>query len=68
MSGSAAGDEMDLKTDLKIQHRIPCTTARDDEYEPVTCYAWTRLHFVNRKMGKLLGRSKAASIGGLFHG
>ena len=30
--------------------------AGDDEYEPMTCPACTRLHFFNRKTGKILGQ------------
>jgi hypothetical protein len=29
--------------------------ARDDEYEAVACPACARLHFFNRKTGKMLG-------------
>jgi hypothetical protein len=29
--------------------------AKDEEYEGVTCPACTRLHFVNKTIGKLLG-------------
>jgi hypothetical protein len=32
--------------------------ARDTEYEGVTCPACAKLHFVNRKTGKLLGQDK----------
>jgi hypothetical protein len=30
--------------------------AGDDEYEAMTCPACTRLHFFNRKTGKILGQ------------
>jgi len=39
----------------------PCRTAAgqdapENEYEAVTCNACTRLHFLNRRTGKLLGQ------------
>jgi hypothetical protein len=30
----------------------------EDRFEPIDCPACTRLHFVNRKTGKLLGQNK----------
>jgi len=32
--------------------------ADDESYEAITCPACTRVHFVNRKTGKLLGGRK----------
>jgi len=44
------------RTLAKVQHWLEEDEgASEDEYEPVSCLACTRLHFVNRKTGKLLG-------------
>jgi hypothetical protein len=42
---------------MNVQHRLVADDpqASDGEYEPVECPACTRLHFVNKKSGKLLG-------------
>jgi len=45
------------KTHLTVQHRVDGHGAREDEYDAVKCPACTRLHFINRKSGKLLGNS-----------
>ena len=42
------------RTGMKVQHRQEASAA-DNDYEVVTCPACARLHFVNRKTGKLLG-------------
>jgi hypothetical protein len=42
-------------TDQNVQFRLEAADARETEFEGVTCPACTRLHFVNRKTGKLLG-------------
>jgi hypothetical protein len=44
-------------TSLNVQGQLDDDgEASDDEYEPVTCPACTRLHFLNRKTGKILGQ------------
>ena len=49
-------------TSLNVQHwrpEIPLAKAGDETaetYEAVTCPACTKLHFLNRKTGKLLGQ------------
>ena len=42
--------------DLSVQHLLDDNTQRGDEeiYEAILCFACTRLHFVNKKTGKLL--------------
>jgi len=39
----------------------------DHEYETVVCKACTRLHFINRRTGRLLGQTeeKEPSVGGV---
>ena len=40
----------------KVQHWMDeSDDAAGDRYEPIPCLACTRLHFINRKTGKLLG-------------
>ena len=43
------------KTNFKVQHWLSRAATHDHEYEAVTCPACSRLHFLNRKTGKLLG-------------
>ncbi len=43
---------------MNVQHRLPDQTATDDpqgNYETVVCQACSRLHFINRSNGRLLG-------------
>jgi hypothetical protein len=43
---------------LNVQHWLADEVGPDDpqrSYETVVCKACTRLHFINRKTGKLLG-------------
>jgi hypothetical protein len=43
-------------TNLKVQHWLDDNDeATEDDYEAVVCQACAKLHFVNRKTGKLLG-------------
>ena len=44
-------------TFMKVQHWVDGgEDTPDDEYEAIPCHACTRLHFVNRKTGRLLGQ------------
>jgi hypothetical protein len=44
-------------TSMKFQHWWDENDdVREDEYEGIICPACTRLHFLNRKTGKLLGQ------------
>ena len=46
------------RTGLNVQHWLADEIGPDDpqcSYETVVCKACTRLHFINRKTGKLLG-------------
>ncbi len=46
------------RTGLNVQHWVAEEVAPDDPqctYETVTCKACTRLHFINRATGRLLG-------------
>ena len=46
-------------TQLNIQHRLDDgEDVPENEYEVVKCVACTRLHFINRKTGDLLGTEK----------
>jgi hypothetical protein len=46
-------------TSMKVQHSLgDDQDASDNEYEGVSCPACAKLHFVNRKTGKLLGEDK----------
>ena len=48
-----------LATGLNVQHQLDDTPdISDTEYERITYPACTKLHFVNRKTGKLLGQDK----------
>jgi hypothetical protein len=43
-------------TDLKVQHwQDEDQDVPENEYEAVTCLACSRIHFLNRKTGRLLG-------------
>jgi len=46
------------RTGMNVQHRLPDQAAADDRqgnYETVVCQACSRLHFINRSNGRLLG-------------
>ena len=45
------------RTGLNVQHRLDESEPGDPNstYEPVVCKACTRLHFINRSTGRLLG-------------
>jgi hypothetical protein len=45
------------RTGLNVQHWLADEVVSDTRstYEPVVCQACTRLHFVNKTSGKLLG-------------
>lgn len=46
------------RTGLNVQHWLADEAKPDDHrctYETVTCKACTRLHFINRETGRLLG-------------
>ncbi|WP_367116388.1 hypothetical protein [Bradyrhizobium sp.] len=46
------------RTGLNVQHRLAEEASPDDPqctYETVVCNACTRIHFINRETGKLLG-------------
>jgi NAD(P)-dependent dehydrogenase (short-subunit alcohol dehydrogenase family) len=44
-------------TSMKVQHLLDDDEdVPENQYEPITCPACTRLHFLNRKTGKLLGQ------------
>jgi len=46
-------------TSLNVQHQLDGDPdISENEYEGITCLACTRLHFINRKTGKLLGEAK----------
>jgi hypothetical protein len=42
-----------------VQHWLPKVSAPDEanSYAPVVCLACTRLHFIHRETGKLLGET-----------
>jgi hypothetical protein len=42
-------------TGLNVQHAVDDDQVPDNEFEAITCPACARLHFVNRKTGRLLG-------------
>jgi hypothetical protein len=45
------------RTQMKVQHWLDDDEdVSDNEYEAVTCQACARLHLINRKTGKLLGK------------
>ena len=44
---------------MKVQHWLDDDEdAPENEYESMICPACTRLHFLNRKTGKLLGQDE----------
>jgi hypothetical protein len=46
-------------TSLNVQHQLDGDPdISENEYEGIVCPACTRLHFINRKTGKLLGEAK----------
>ena len=46
-------------TSMNVQHSLEDDQdAPDNEYEGVSCPACARVHFVNRKTGKLLGQDE----------
>ena len=47
-------------TNMKIQHYLDDDDddVPDNEYEVIKCAACTRMHFINRKTGDLLGAEK----------
>jgi hypothetical protein len=46
-------------TDINVQHWLDDDQdISENEYEGITCPACTRLHLINRKTGKLLGRDE----------
>jgi hypothetical protein len=44
---------------VNVQHWLPKISSPDEpnSYAPVVCLACTRLHFVHRETGKLLGEA-----------
>jgi hypothetical protein len=44
------------KTFNNVQHWLDGEEAPDHSYETVVCPACARLHFINRKTGRLLGQ------------
>ena len=49
------------RTDMNVQHWLADEPERGDphsSYETVVCKACSRLHFINRSSGKLLGEDK----------
>jgi len=50
------------QTDRNVHHWLDPVDEKeppaDDKYDAVSCPACARLHFVNRKTGKLLGHEK----------
>jgi hypothetical protein len=47
--------------DLSVQHLLDDSVEQksDEEiYESVLCFGCTRLHFINKKTGKLLGQAE----------
>jgi hypothetical protein len=50
------------ETDRNVHHWLDASDEREpppeDKYDAVSCPACLRLHFVNRKTGKLLGHEK----------
>jgi hypothetical protein len=67
VAGPAARDGREMsastflcpKANVAVQHWIDNgATSSDDAYEAIACPACARLHFVNRKTGKLLGHER----------
>jgi hypothetical protein len=49
-------------TGFNVQHRLDGDPdVSENEYEAIACPACTRIHLVNRKTGKLLGRDDDSS-------
>jgi hypothetical protein len=46
------------ETAMKVQQWLNDDDALENEYEGIACPACTRMHFINRKTGKLLGEAK----------
>lgn len=45
---------------MKVQHWLDTDVfVSEDEYEQVSCPACSRLHFLNRKTGRLLGEDES---------
>ena len=42
-------------TKLRVQHWLDDDDAPENEFHGVVCSACTKLHFINRRTGKLLG-------------
>ena len=42
-------------TNFRVQHWLDNDDASEDEHEGVNCPACSKLHFINRKTGKVLG-------------
>jgi hypothetical protein len=51
-------------TGINVQHRLDDVAPRSEEntYDAVHCSACTRLHFINRSTGKLLGDKQARPL------
>jgi hypothetical protein len=46
-------------TSLRVQHWLQDgENASETEFDGISCIACTRLHFINRKTGKILGGRK----------
>ena len=45
-------------TSMKVQHWLDDDNVPENEYEGFICPACTRLHFVNRKTGRLLRQTE----------
>jgi hypothetical protein len=46
--------------DLNVQHLLDDNVKQQNDeeiYESILCFACTRLHFINKKTGKLLGQA-----------
>jgi hypothetical protein len=47
------------ETNLRVQHwRDDDESVPENEYEGISCPACTKVHFINRKTGKLLGEEE----------
>ncbi|MGX4804859.1 hypothetical protein [Bradyrhizobium guangdongense] len=42
------------QTGMNVQHWL--TEADGNDYQPVTCAACTRVHFINKETGKVMGQ------------
>jgi hypothetical protein len=45
-------------TSMNVQHWLDDDDASENRYDSITCPACTRLHFLNRKTGRLLGQGE----------